>query len=340
VARTAASARRLSRLFATLDTYTIETAALGGGIDERDGDRRFHWTCRTPCRLFFSLTQTPQSFAIGLAAADAVGVAVRATLRGAGTEQRSAATLALGGDRAWQDVWLHAERAQGGGDAGASVQIDLKSDAPATIFVGGIGPSPGPEVESAELRDELALRTMTRGRLVQRFADDVAHIFENPDALGEAWLATEIDRAADLDEVRRCLVASAQRTVACVADPARVPAAPADQPPGTLRIERSASDSLAVAVDAARDALLVVSRLDFPGWRATVDGTETEIVRVHEAMMGIVVPAGSHRVVLAYRPRSVLVGALVSLAGLVALVAWLRGGRRGPRRGVRTGARV
>ena len=79
-------------------------------------------------------------------------------------------------------------------------------------------------------------------------------------------------------------------------------------------------------MDAARDALLVVSRLDFQGWRATVDAKETPIVRVHGAMMGIVVPAGRHRVELCYRPRSLLLGALASLAGVVALAAWVRRG--------------
>jgi hypothetical protein len=341
VARTAASARRLSRLFATLDTYAIDTAVLGGGIHEAEGDRRFHWTCRTPCRLSFVLTDGPDSFAIGVAANDPVDATVRATLRSGDTERRSEATLALGGARAWQDVWLRSEDPRGSSDGtGASVEVQITSAQPATVFVGGIGPSPGPEVEEAEIRDELALRTAARDRLIQRYADDVAHVFENPDALGEAWLATAVSRATDLDEVRRCLGANAERAVACVADPGRVPTAPADRPPGTVRVEHSHSDSLAVAVDAARDALLVVSRLDFPGWQATVDGTETEIVRVHGAMMGIVVPAGRHRVALVYRPRSLLIGALVSLAGLVGLVVWLRGGTRTPRRGIRTGARV
>ena len=77
-------------------------------------------------------------------------------------------------------------------------------------------------------------------------------------------------------------------------------------------------------MNAARDALLVVSRLDAPGWRATVDATEVPITRVHGAMMGIVVPRGDHRVVLEYRPRSMLLGASLSCLGLVGLLVWMR----------------
>jgi uncharacterized membrane protein YfhO len=53
--------------------------------------------------------------------------------------------------------------------------------------------------------------------------------------------------------------------------------------------------------------------------------------------MGVVVPAGRHRVVLSYRPRSLLLGALVSLTGGVALAASMRG--HGARSARRTGHR-
>ena len=325
VARTAATARRVARLFATLDSYAIETSSLGGGIHEYGGDRRFHWTCRTPCRLRFALRGAPPSFAIGLAAEQESSVVVRASLRAGGPEQHSGATLALGGAHGWQDIWLRAAPGtHTDGEPQSIVEAEITANDPATVFVGGIGPSPGAELEEAEAHDELAFRSEARGRLVLRHADDVARIFENPDALGEAWLATRMVQASDLDDVRHCLVANPRTAVACVADPAALPAAPEDRPPGTLRIEQRDAASLAIAVDAARDALLVVSRLDFPGWRATVDAKETPIVRVHGAMMGIVVPAGRHRVELVYRPRSLLFGALTSLAGVVALLAWSR----------------
>ncbi|MBM4245613.1 MAG: YfhO family protein [Deltaproteobacteria bacterium] len=341
VARTAATARRLARLFATLDGYAIDSESFGAGMHEHGGDRRFHWTCRTPCRLAFRLAEVPPSFALGLAADEPAEVVVRASLRGGGVERHTGATLALGGGRGWRDVWLRStgavRDAEGrrepgdGGDlpeAGAQVVAEITSATPVAVFVGGIGPSPGPEVEEAEARDELAFRIAARDRLVPRHADGIARIFENPDALGAAYLATQVGRAEDLDDVRRCLVAHPRTAVACVADPALVPPAPADQPPGTLRIEHGSPSSLAISVDAARDALLVVSRLDFPGWRATVDAKETAIVRVHGAMMGVVVPAGRHRVELTYRPSSLLIGALASVVGLAALLARMRGLRR------------
>lgn len=337
VVRSALAARRLNRLFATLDRYRIDTALLGGGLTERAGDRRFHWTCRTPCRFVLELQRAPAAIAAGLAAADAVEVTAKLRLRAAG-ERRAAATLTLAPDAPWQDLWLDglavgskldglvSERDAATAATGpATVELEITSAEPATVFVGGLGPSPGRAVERADSVAELAFRAAARARLELRAEVDPALVFESPDALGEAYLATDVAQATDLDQVRRCLVEHPQRAVACVADPASVPPAPPERPPGTARVERSEDAQLAIAVDAARAALLVVSRLDFPGWRATVDGTEAAIVRVHGAMMGIVVPAGRHRVELAYRPRSLLAGALLSLAGVLALVVWTRG---------------
>ena len=198
------------------------------------------------------------------------------------------------------------------------------AETPSTVFVGGIGPSPGAGHEEAEARDELAFRRAALSRLQLRHQDETARVFENPGALGEAYLATSVVAARGMDEVRACLVARPGEAVACVADPKAVPAAPPDRPPGTVRVARSDDARMEVELSAARDALLVVSRLDAPGWHATVDATEATITRVHGAMMGIVVPQGEHRVVLEYRPRSLLLGALLSLLGVAALLVWTR----------------
>ncbi len=60
-----------------------------------------------------------------------------------------------------------------------------------------------------------------------------------------------------------------------------------------------------------------------PGWHATIDGRQVPIERRHEAFQSIQMPAGDHRVVFAFNPSSVPVGAFISimaLAGLIAMV--------------------
>ncbi|MEW6270102.1 MAG: YfhO family protein, partial [Thermodesulfobacteriota bacterium] len=315
--RSQTAMRRLLRLFAALDVYRIDTAALGGGIHESHGDRRFHWTCATPCRFELDLADAPRAFAAGFAASEPLEVEVEVRLRAHGGERRERVSLVLGTDAPWQDVWIEGADPA---DGPAAVVVDVRSARPGTVFVGGVGPTPGRAAEASEALAELVHRRHALERLRLRYRDDLALVYENPAALGEAWLASEIGRAGDLDEVRACLLAHADRAVACVADPGRMPAAAAGEAPGEVRVVASRAAALSLDASVRRDALVVVSRLDDPGWAATVDGKDADLVRVNGAMMGVVVPAGEHRVELRYRPWSLAAGLVVSLAALLVLL--------------------
>ena len=48
-----------------------------------------------------------------------------------------------------------------------------------------------------------------------------------------------------------------------------------------------------------------------------MDGVATRVLRANRAMRGALVSAGTRRLVYSYRPRSVLVGAVLSGIGLV-----------------------
>lgn len=60
--------------------------------------------------------------------------------------------------------------------------------------------------------------------------------------------------------------------------------------------------------------LWVVSDTWFPGWRATVDGRDAEILRVNGIVRGVRVPPGEHALVMRYEPESFRVGTAISLA--------------------------
>jgi hypothetical protein len=68
--------------------------------------------------------------------------------------------------------------------------------------------------------------------------------------------------------------------------------------------------------------LLVLSEMDLPGWRASIDGVAAPIFRTNYLYRGVIVPAGAHTIELRYRPRSVALGAAISLLAL-ALAAGL-----------------
>ena len=93
------------------------------------------------------------------------------------------------------------------------------------------------------------------------------------------------------------------------------------------------ADALELEVEASAPAMLVLVEAFGPGWRATVDGQPVEVLKANLLFRAVRVPAGRHRVGFRYRPPSVLRGAALSVAGLLAgVTVWRAQGRgRGPR---------
>jgi hypothetical protein len=128
--------------------------------------------------------------------------------------------------------------------------------------------------------------------------------------------------------------------VALLEGPAPAGVGPAaTAPAGRARVTADHGEQLEVAVEAARPALLVVTDAWHPGWSATVDGRPAEIRQADGVFRGVAVPAGSHRVVMRFRPPGMgsalpLAGAgAAGLAGLVAagLLVRVRARRRAAR---------
>jgi hypothetical protein len=102
--------------------------------------------------------------------------------------------------------------------------------------------------------------------------------------------------------------------------------------PGSTSVTSYTPGHIVVQADARRTSLLVVSESFYPGWRASIDGRPTGILRANYLSQGIIVPEGKHTVELSYEPGSVRYGALISLAGLFGLAALVIWSRRGSRR--------
>jgi hypothetical protein len=86
------------------------------------------------------------------------------------------------------------------------------------------------------------------------------------------------------------------------------------------------------AVDAPENGWLVISEFWYPGWRATVNGAEGEIVQVNGALRAVAVGAGESTVTLRYWPSVWTWGLLAAAVGLVLLVllSWRPRSRRAP----------
>lgn len=111
----------------------------------------------------------------------------------------------------------------------------------------------------------------------------------------------------------------------------RMPAV--DRPTLRWRARQGAPGAWDVDASADRPVLVVLSEAFFPGWRATVDGRDTPVVRADGALLGVPMPAGEHRIEFRFRPPpAVGIGRGISVAALlVVAVLLLSPGRRAPR---------
>lgn len=161
-------------------------------------------------------------------------------------------------------------------------------------------------------------------------------VFENTRTLSRAWLAAGELVASDEDQLN--IIRSGKTPAGLPWDPleqalvetrtgfdyARGDGPPKDRAAEVTLLQPSRID---VKTESAAPSLLVLSENHYPGWRASVDGRTTEIVRVNYNQRGVALPAGQHLVTFVYRPISLLAGLAVSLLTLAALSWWTAGAR-------------
>ena len=97
---------------------------------------------------------------------------------------------------------------------------------------------------------------------------------------------------------------------------------------GVCHIDELGPDVVRLSVSASSAAHMVLVDAYDPGWRATVDGGPAEVKRANVAFRAVQLTAGEHRVTLFYRPRSVVLGSVVSSVGLVLTLGLLLGAPR------------
>lgn len=153
-------------------------------------------------------------------------------------------------------------------------------------------------------------------------------IFENTRVLPRTWLANEARVLSDSESLQ--VIRSGKFADGKTWDPRSVALIE-----GKIDFNPSLRDENAYAALTADEpnrvnvktkssapAILVLSANHYPGWRAYVDGKSVETLRIDYNLRGVTLPAGEHRVEFVYRPKSVLIGLVISLLTLIGIIAW------------------
>jgi hypothetical protein len=166
------------------------------------------------------------------------------------------------------------------------------------------------------------------------YAGPDARVYVNPDALPRAFLVDRQEVVADESEALASVGSPRFAPAEAVVTERRLPGlsegvgAGAAPPAGRARVDTYDPDRVVATTTGDRKALLVLTDVYFPGWKATVDGKQADIERVDYLLRGVVVPAGTHTVEFSYQPASWRAGWIVSGLALLVLIAIGFGARR------------
>lgn len=95
-----------------------------------------------------------------------------------------------------------------------------------------------------------------------------------------------------------------------------------------------APERFTVTVTTSTPAILSLSHVDYPGWRAqSQEGEYLEILRAYGSLTAIALPPGEHTITFSYRPLMFTIGAVLSLLtwvglGILVITLWVRSRRR------------
>jgi hypothetical protein len=172
---------------------------------------------------------------------------------------------------------------------------------------------------------------MASGRYPLAYNDGNVALFENKSVLPRAFAVPSTGiRVFSGTDTQLASLKDSQfdplQTVLLSSLPASLQGAGASTPlPGvvfssSVEIAHNGINRVSLRTMTSSPSVLVVSQTYYPGWRAFVDGNSAEIFAADLALTGIALPAGVHEVELTFRPSSVTIGAVITVAAAVILL--------------------
>lgn len=143
--------------------------------------------------------------------------------------------------------------------------------------------------------------------------------YENPDPLPRAFVASGYEVVPD-ETAARQRVGSGDMSTGERVLLATEPRCDVDSSGGAATITHYEPNSVTVEVEAEGSGLLVLSDQYDDDWKVTVDGEDADLLQADIALRAVCVPDGAHTVRFDYRPWTVAMGGIVTLAGWALMI--------------------
>lgn len=328
---------RTARLLTDLARLRTEGEPLAIGPVRSGDDERFAFTLTTPFTLDVTADTESGELAFGaLVHGDAAEAALRVQVEGLASDA-PAEPIALTSTSGWHEQRIAIA------NAGERRRVRFRvtgtsPGSPAAVSLGNLGFGVGAAAEARLATERAARHAAEVGAIREVFRDprEGVVVYENTNALARAFRVRRVEASPSLEAALGRLGdgfdfrhAALMETADVLSVRRELEALPsAGDAAGTIEIRGETPGSVTIATAGETPALLVLGDLAYPGWRAEIDGRDVPVLTVDGLLRGVVVPAGSHVVTYRYRPTSLLVGVLVTIAALAALVPY---GRRAAR---------
>ncbi|PWT97670.1 MAG: hypothetical protein C5B53_07730 [Candidatus Melainabacteria bacterium] len=93
--------------------------------------------------------------------------------------------------------------------------------------------------------------------------------------------------------------------------------------PTSKGFDFTGSSALTLSTDTSKPALLIVSELDFPGWKAFMNGADWPIFRADHQFRAVLIPPGNNLIEFKYEPLSFRLGVALFMITSAAMIALL-----------------
>lgn len=149
-------------------------------------------------------------------------------------------------------------------------------------------------------------------------------IYENKNVLPRAFVVTEFEVLNDGDEIISTIYNDNFDTSKKIILEKNPPLeSQSINNTWSAEITNYSENKVEVNVKTNQKALLFLSDAYFPGWKAYINNTETEIYRADYAFRAVVVPAGESNIIFKYEPFSFEIGKWVSFISIILISAIL-----------------
>lgn len=169
--------------------------------------------------------------------------------------------------------------------------------------------------------------------IIQTDSTGAAVPTQNPNVNGNAWFVKKIQKVATADQEMKALSNLDSKNVAVLNDVDFGSGFKDDNwylktwNQGQIKLDNYKPNHLEYSSINEQEGFAVFSEMYYEkGWKATIDGQETPILRVNYVLRGLNIPAGKHKIDFKFEPQVVKTGSSLALASFVGMLILLGGG--------------